>query len=69
MKKQINQVIYAGDGASDMPVFRWLSKSGGKAIGVYRPGHPVVNWGGYQSMRKGGRVETRRRLFTEKTEG
>lgn len=52
----LNQVIYIGDGSSDMPVFRLLNEQGGIALGVFK-GNSPRDWSGYDSMHAGWRVE------------
>ncbi|MGD1857441.1 MAG: hypothetical protein ACFB2W_24660 [Leptolyngbyaceae cyanobacterium] len=36
----INQMVYVGDGTSDLPCFATLNQSGGTVIGVYKEGSP-----------------------------
>jgi hypothetical protein len=52
----LNQIIYIGDGASDMPVFTFLNERQGLAIGVFK-GESVDEWRGVQEMHQGRRVE------------
>ena len=40
----LDQLIYVGDGRSDMPVFRLLSERGGLAIGVFKPESSAEEW-------------------------
>jgi hypothetical protein len=53
----LNQVVYVGDGESDLPAFGLLDKYGGKAIGVYKPGAQPKDWPGHKGMRKGLQVQ------------
>ena len=43
----LNQVVYVGDGASDMPTFELMHQQGGLAIGVTKPDGGRGDWGGY----------------------
>lgn len=52
----LGQVIYVGDGGSDLPVFGLLNEHGGKAIGVYKPGKTPESWSGHAGMREGRQV-------------
>lgn len=52
----LDQIIYVGDGASDMPVFGMLHDAGGMAIGVFK-GDNVDKWHGYGDINPGRRVE------------
>lgn len=52
----LDQIVYVGDGGSDMPVFSLLNDSGGLTIGVYRAESPV-EWSGHAEMRADRRVE------------
>ena len=45
----LSQVIYAGDGASDLPVFRLLNEQRGLAIGVVK-GDTAADWDYYDEM-------------------
>jgi hypothetical protein len=53
----LSQVIYVGDGGSDLPVFGLLNAHGGQAIGVYTPGQTPERWGGHAGMREGRPVQ------------
>lgn len=52
----LSQVIYVGDGASDMPAFRLMNDEGGMAIGVYHEGGPD-GWRGLDEMFEERRVQ------------
>ncbi len=52
----LDQVIYVGDGASDMPAFSLMNDHGGIAIGLYK-GDTVEEWRGQAHMHAGRRVE------------
>lgn len=45
----LDQVIYVGDGKSDMPAFSLMREHGGIAIGVVNA-EEVAKWQGYESM-------------------
>ena len=51
-----DQMIYVGDGASDMSVFYLMEDKGGIAIGVV-PGDSVQDWEGYDDMTERRRVQ------------
>ncbi len=40
----LNQVIYVGDGTSDIPCFTVINQYGGIAIGVYPPNRKAQEW-------------------------
>ena len=40
----LNQVVYIGDGASDVPCFDIINKHGGMAIGIYPEGSSEQDW-------------------------
>ncbi|MEO0458715.1 MAG: haloacid dehalogenase-like hydrolase [Cyanobacteria bacterium P01_A01_bin.114] len=40
----LNQVIYVGDGASDIPCFDVIRQHGGTAIGIYAEGRSAEQW-------------------------
>jgi len=52
----LNQMIYVGDGASDIPVFDFLSERQGLAIGVFK-GQAAAEWHGSTDMEAGRRVQ------------
>jgi hypothetical protein len=52
----LNQIIYIGDGASDMPVFTFLNERQGLALGIFK-GETADEWRGLQEMHQGRRVE------------
>ena len=52
----LNQMIYIGDGSSDMPAFGLLNEHGGIAFGVFKA-NTAQEWSGYDSMHAGRRVE------------
>lgn len=51
----LDQVVYVGDGASDLPVFELLAASGGIAIGVQ--GKSEQQWAALERMQPDRRVE------------
>jgi hypothetical protein len=51
----LTQVIYVGDGASDIPCFSLLNEEKGVAIGVYK-GRTAEDWGRELEMSRGQRV-------------
>ncbi|HEX2226724.1 MAG TPA: HAD family hydrolase [Candidatus Binatia bacterium] len=53
----LNQVVYVGDGESDLPAFGLLDKYGGKGIGVYKPRQRPKDWPGHKGMREGLQVQ------------
>lgn len=52
----LNQMIYVGDGASDMPVFTFLHERQGLAIGVFK-GEAAAKWEGMKEMHPDRRVQ------------
>lgn len=52
-----NQMIYVGDGASDLPAFELLARQGGLSIGVFGPGGSASDWGRDRRMHAGQRVQ------------
>lgn len=52
----LDQVIYVGDGGSDMPVFSLLHKHGGIAIGVFQQGERAEDWSAQKEVRPERRV-------------
>jgi phosphoserine phosphatase len=52
----IDQVVYVGDGASDMPVFSLMQREGGIALGVLKPHQSAKAWEGQKQMRPDRRV-------------
>lgn len=51
----LSQVIYVGDGTSDIPCFAMLNQEGGTAIGVYKEGTPQ-DWAKNYQPTQGQRV-------------
>ena len=51
----LSQVIYLGDGSSDMPAFSLLNEHGGVALGLVKGDTDA--WEGYEKMHAGRRVE------------
>jgi len=51
----LSQVIYVGDGTSDIPCFAMLNREGGTAIGVYKDGTPE-DWAKNYQPSQGERV-------------
>ena len=51
----LSQVIYLGDGSSDMPAFSLLNEYGGVALGLVKGDTDA--WEGYEKMHAGRRVE------------
>ena len=51
----LSQVIYLGDGSSDMPAFSLLNEHGGIALGLVKGDTDA--WEGYEKMHAGRRVE------------
>lgn len=52
----LDQVIYVGDGASDMPAFQLVSQHGGFPIAVFDT-ERAEDWSGYDEVRSSRRVE------------
>lgn len=52
----LDQMIYVGDGSSDMPVFGFLNERQGIAIGVYKS-QTAAAWSGHARMNAQRRVE------------
>ena len=52
----LDQIVYVGDGASDMPAFALLNEQGGIALAVYKS-ERAQDWGGHGEMRPERRVE------------
>lgn len=52
----LSQVVYVGDGDSDMPVFAYLTEHEGLAIGVFAS-DDVTGWEGYEEIHGGQRVQ------------
>lgn len=68
MHVPLGQVIYVGDGGSDMPVFTLLNEHDGKAIGLYK-GASAERWSGHKKMHEGRRVQNLARAdYTEGSE-
>jgi phosphoglycolate phosphatase-like HAD superfamily hydrolase len=51
----LSQLIYVGDGDSDMPVFAYLAEHDGLSIGVFKS-DGVSGWEGYEDIHEGQRV-------------
>lgn len=51
----LSQVIYVGDGTSDIPCFAMLNREGGTAIGVYKQG-TAKDWASHYKPSQGQRV-------------
>ncbi len=56
MHVPLDQMIYVGDGASDMPVFSLLNSDRGIAIGIVNA-EETEEWAGYEAMHAGRRVQ------------
>lgn len=52
----LSQIIYVGDGASDMPAFSLMQQERGLAIGVFHS-ESVEEWEGYEDMNAKRRVQ------------
>lgn len=52
----LSQLIYVGDGDSDMPAFAYLKEHSGLAIGVYQA-DSAAGWEGHADMHDGRRVQ------------
>lgn len=52
----LDQVVYVGDGVSDMPAFALLNQQGGIALAVFKS-ERAQDWGGHAEMRPERRVE------------
>jgi phosphoglycolate phosphatase-like HAD superfamily hydrolase len=64
----LDQVVYVGDGASDMPAFELMNEQHGIAIGVYKQ-KLRSDWPGYKEVRDGTRVQNLARVdFREGSE-
>ncbi|WP_141242179.1 hypothetical protein [Leptolyngbya sp. BC1307] len=48
----LDQVIYVGDGASDVPCFDVMGQYGGMSIGIYGEGHSAKDWENLESITK-----------------
>ncbi|MGB3292903.1 MAG: hypothetical protein WBB01_07955 [Phormidesmis sp.] len=46
----LDQVIYVGDGASDVPCFDVMGQYGGMSIGIYGKGHSAKDWEHLESI-------------------
>ena len=53
----LSQIVYVGDGSSDMPVFSLLNERRGIAIGVYKRARTADQWANNASMGAGRRIE------------
>lgn len=51
-----DQMIYVGDGASDLPAFDLIGDRGGIAIGVFGPGKSASGWSARNKVHPGRRV-------------
>jgi hypothetical protein len=52
-----DQMIYVGDGASDLPAFGLVEDRGGIAIGVFGPGQSASGWSTHTNVHAGRRVQ------------
>lgn len=52
-----DQMIYVGDGASDMPAFELVGSRGGIAIGVFGPGKTASGWSTHNTVHPDRRVQ------------
>lgn len=52
-----SQMIYVGDGASDVPAFELLARKGGLSIGVVGPGGSASDWGRDRQVHDGQQVQ------------
>ena len=52
----LDQVIYVGDGASDVPCFDVMGQYGGMSIGIYGKGHSAKDWEHLESINKAQRL-------------
>ena len=52
-----DQMIYVGDGASDLPAFDLMGREGGIAIGVYGPGKSASGWSTHKNIYPDRRVQ------------
>jgi len=46
----VSQIVYVGDGGSDIPAFTFVEGEGGLAIGVFPPGTSPETWAGWSAM-------------------
>ncbi len=53
----IDQMVYVGDGSSDMPAFRLMGEYGGLALGVVPADGSAEGWEGHEDMEAGRRVQ------------
>ncbi|GHA69102.1 haloacid dehalogenase-like hydrolase [Cognatilysobacter bugurensis] len=51
-----DQMVYVGDGASDLPAFDLVESRGGIAIGVFGPGESASGWSKGHDVHRGRRV-------------
>jgi len=56
MHVPLDQLIYVGDGASDLPVFHLLNRHGGFALAVYKS-EKARDWDNFSPVRPAQRVE------------
>ena len=52
-----DQMVYVGDGSSDLPAFDLMSNRGGAAIGVVPPGTDVAEWASDMTVHADRRVQ------------
>lgn len=52
-----DQMVYVGDGASDLPAFELIEERGGISIGVFGPGGSASGWSREHAVRRGRRVQ------------
>ncbi len=57
MHVPFDQIVYVGDGASDMPVFALMHQHGGLAVGVTKPDGRRGDWSGYAHVWEERRVQ------------
>lgn len=52
-----DQMVYVGDGASDLPAFDLIASRGGIAIGVFGPDKSASDWSEERDVHRGRRVQ------------
>lgn len=57
MHVPFDQIVYVGDGASDMPTFALMHQHGGLAVGVTKPDGRRGDWAGYAHVWEERRVQ------------